>query len=62
MEKSQAADVMEPAGVVQAGATSDLIAELMGFASSQQVIRRYMPANKMNERELLDRMFGNRTS
>ncbi len=47
---------------VQAGATSDLIAELMGFASSQQVIRRYMPANKMNERELLDRMFGNRTS
>ena len=47
---------------VQAGATSDLIAQLMGFASSQQVIRRYMPANKMNERELLDRMFGNRTS
>lgn len=45
---------------VQAGATSDLIAELMGFASSQQVIRRYMPANKMNERELLDRMFGNK--
>ena len=46
---------------VQAGATSDLIAQLMEFASSQQVIRRYMPANKMNERKLLDRMFGNRT-
>ena len=45
---------------VQAGATSDLIAELMGFASSQQVIRRYMPAGKMNERELLNRMFGNK--
>lgn len=46
---------------MQAGATSDLIAQLMGFASSHQVIRRYMPANKMNERKLLDRMFGNRT-
>lgn len=41
-----------------AGATSDTIAELMGFASSQQVIRRYMPKTVTDKRELMKKMFG----
>ena len=44
---------------VQAGASSDMIAELMGFASSQQVIRRYMPRTILNKKELMKRMFEN---
>ncbi|MBS6396071.1 MAG: tyrosine-type recombinase/integrase family protein [Clostridiales bacterium] len=43
---------------VQSGATSDTIAELMGFASSQQVIRRYMPRSVTDKQELVRRMFG----
>lgn len=43
---------------VHAGATSDTIAELMGFASSQQVIRRYMPKTVTDKRELMKKMFG----
>lgn len=42
---------------VQAGGTSDMIAELMGFASSQQVIRRYMPQTAVDKRELVEKMF-----
>lgn len=30
----------------------------MGFASSQQVIRRYMPKAVANKKELVKRMFG----
>lgn len=45
---------------VQAGATSDMIAELMGFASSQQVIRRYMPKKVTNKRDLVNKMFAER--
>lgn len=43
---------------VKAGATSDTIAELMGFASSQQVIRRYMPRSVFDKHELVNRMYG----
>lgn len=43
---------------VHAGASSDMIAELMGFASSQQVIRRYMPKSAVDKRELVRKMFG----
>lgn len=43
---------------VQAGASSDDIAELMGFATSQQVIRRYMPKGRPDRSELLKRMYG----
>lgn len=43
---------------VQAGATSDMIAELMGFASPQQVLRRYMPKTATDKRELVRRMYG----
>ena len=43
---------------VRAGASSDMIAELMGFASSQQVIRRYMPKNVTDKTELVKKMFG----
>lgn len=42
---------------VHAGATSDMIAELMGFASPQQVVRRYMPQNTVDKRELVNRMY-----
>lgn len=42
---------------VKAGATSDTIAELLGFASSQQVIRRYMPRAVTDKRELIKKMF-----
>lgn len=42
---------------VRAGATSDELAELMGFASPQQVIRRYMPRKAGDKRRLVDRMF-----
>lgn len=42
---------------VQAGATSDMIAELMGFASPQQVIRRYMPKAASDKRKLVERMY-----
>lgn len=43
---------------VHAGATSDVIAELMGFASPQQVVRRYMPRTTADKRELINRMYG----
>lgn len=43
---------------MRAGASSDMIAELMGFASSQQVIRRYMPKNVTDKSELVKKMFG----
>lgn len=43
---------------VQAGAGSDIIAELMGFASPQQVIRRYMPKTVTDKKELVQKMFG----
>lgn len=43
---------------VKAGASSDMIAELMGFASSQQVIRRYMPKAVTDKKELVKKMFG----
>lgn len=42
---------------VKAGASSDMIAELMGFASSKQVIRRYMPMRMENKRELINKMY-----
>ncbi len=42
---------------VQAGASSDMIAELMGFASSQQVIRRYMPRTGTDKKTLVNKMF-----
>lgn len=42
---------------VQAGATSDMIAELMGFASAQQVVRRYMPKAVADQREFVNRMY-----
>lgn len=47
---------------VRAGATSDVLAELMGFASPQQVVRRYMPRVSEDKRLLIDRMFPERTS
>lgn len=43
---------------VHAGAASDVIAELMGFASPQQVVRRYMPKAAVDKRELINRMYG----
>ncbi len=43
---------------VRAGASSDMVAELMGFASSQQVIRRYMPRSVADKSELIKKMFG----
>lgn len=46
---------------VQAGATSDLITRWMGFASSQQVIRRYMPEKTGEAEMILARMFADRT-
>lgn len=42
---------------VQAGATSDMIAELMGFASAQQVVRRYMPKDSADKRVFVNRMY-----
>ncbi|MCC8139675.1 MAG: site-specific integrase [Lachnospiraceae bacterium] len=42
---------------VQAGATSDMIAELMGFASPQQVIRRYMPRAAASREELVEKLY-----
>lgn len=42
---------------VHAGANSDMIAEMMGFASSRQVIRRYMPKEAADKRELVNKMF-----
>lgn len=45
---------------VQSGASSDTVAELMGFASPQQVIRRYMPRAVTDKKELVRRMFQNR--
>ncbi len=46
-----------PMRAVQAGASSDMIAELMGYSSPHQVIRRYMPTCETDKRELLKRMF-----
>lgn len=43
---------------VRAGASSDIIAELMGFSSSRQVIRRYMPHMSSDKQELVERMCG----
>lgn len=43
---------------VRAGASSDTIAELIGYASSRQVIRRYMPRTVTDKRELVKKMFG----
>lgn len=43
---------------VHAGASSDTIAEIMGFSSSRQVIRRYMSRTVTDKRELLKKMFG----
>lgn len=43
---------------VRAGATSDVIAELMGFSSTRQVIRRYMPHMTSDKEELVERMCG----
>lgn len=43
---------------VRAGASSDMIAELMGFSSSRQVIRRYMPHMSSDKQELVERMCG----
>lgn len=42
---------------VWAGASSDMIAELMGFSSSRQVVRRYMPKNAMDKRTLVNHMY-----
>lgn len=42
---------------VQAGATSDMVAELMGFASAQQVVRRYMPRSSSDKRNLVNQMY-----
>lgn len=39
---------------VQAGVTSDIVAELMGFASSQQVVRRYMPHSPPDKRNIVN--------
>ena len=44
---------------VKAGASSDAIAELMGFASPQQVIRRYMPRTVSDKKTLVKKMFEN---
>lgn len=43
---------------VHAGASSDVIAELMGFSSTRQVIRRYMPNIASDKEELVERMCG----
>ena len=43
---------------MRAGASSDMIAELMGFSSSRQVIRRYMPHMSSDKQELVERMCG----
>lgn len=43
---------------VRAGASSDVIAELMGFSSTRQVIRRYMPNIASDKEELVERMCG----
>lgn len=45
---------------VRSGATSDMIAELMGFASPQQVVRRYMPKAAADKRELVNKMFADK--
>lgn len=42
---------------VRAGATSDMIAELMGFASTQQVLRRYMPQLTLDKRDFVNQMY-----
>lgn len=42
---------------VQAGATSDMIAELMGFASAQQVVRRYMPKTVSDKHAFVNQMY-----
>ena len=42
---------------VHAGASSEVIAELMGFASARQVVRRYMPNKSEDKRELVNRMY-----
>jgi len=42
---------------VQAGGTSDMIAELMGFASPEQVIRKYMPHIPGAKKELVEKMY-----
>lgn len=42
---------------VHAGASSEVIAELMGFASAQQVVRRYMPGKTEDKRALVNRMY-----
>lgn len=44
---------------VQAGASSDIIAELMGFASAQQVVRKYMPASSLDRHDLVNQMYEN---
>lgn len=43
---------------VHAGASSDVIAELMGFASPRQVVRRYMPGATTDKKELINQMYG----
>ncbi|MBS6397175.1 MAG: site-specific integrase, partial [Clostridiales bacterium] len=42
---------------IRAGATSDVVAELMGFASAQQVTKRYMSGSPRGKRELVERMY-----
>lgn len=42
---------------VKAGAASDVIAELMGFSSPQQVVKRYMPGRADSKWELVSWMY-----
>lgn len=42
---------------VQAGAASDTIAELMGFTSVRQVVRRYMPPSMSDKWGLVNQMY-----
>lgn len=46
---------------VQAGASSDQIAELMGFSSTQQVTRRYMPGAPLEKWTLVRWMYDQNT-
>ena len=42
---------------IHAGGTSDVVAELMGFASAQQVTKRYVSGSPRGKRELIERMY-----
>ena len=42
---------------LQAGADSDTVAELLGYYSSRQIIRRYMPRKAIDKKKIVERMY-----